>query len=91
MGSKYEPLAALLSRASVERLTLSFAQIEQIIGSTLPPSAHPSHQSFRMWWQNSYSGDTQHVQAVNGWHAAGWDVETLDISVSSVIFRKAIG
>ena len=51
---KYEPLQAFLEAlpTSDRDTTLSFDQVEQIIGDTLPPSA----TAHREWWANQEGG-----------------------------------
>jgi hypothetical protein len=42
--SKYDPLTRYLAGLAEDEATLTFAEIESIVGATLPPSA----------WQSSY-------------------------------------
>jgi hypothetical protein len=58
---------------------MSFAEIEALIG-TLPPSA----RTWRAWWANSRS----HIEATDGWLAAGWEVESVDLDRQIVTFRR---
>lgn len=50
MAKKYDPLKDFLVNLPVEvtEKTLSFIQIDQILDSSLPPSAH----DWRPWWAN---------------------------------------
>jgi len=72
--SKYDPLRTFLERASatVTEMTLSFDQIEGILGFTLPASA----RKHRPWWENPTS-TSRHSQA-QAWLAAGWKVDAVD-------------
>lgn len=81
-GSKYLPLQVHLSGVShlESHVELSFAEIEQIIGDSLPPSAH----DHREWWSN-HAGS--HVQA-RAWLEAGWDVDNVDRGSQTVRFRR---
>jgi hypothetical protein len=88
MASRYEALASYLSLHPGPTHTMSFAQIEQIIGYPLPPSAQPDHKMFRNWWANDRSQQSTHVQAKSGWLAAGWEVDSLDKNRRTVTFRK---
>lgn len=63
---KYEPLRRYLFAQSAERVTLTFAEIEVIIGAPLPASAR-----HRMWWANLRDHQPMHMQA---WWSAGWRV-----------------
>jgi hypothetical protein len=58
---------------------MSFARIEAFAGP-LPPSAH----TWRAWWAN----DRSHVEAKDGWFAAGWEVESVDQPRESDTFRR---
>jgi hypothetical protein len=62
---------------------MSFAQIEGLIGGPWPPFA----RTLRNWWQNTYSSKRRHVQAIHGWHAAGWVVDSVDRVRETVTFR----
>lgn len=81
--SKYARLSYYLDRFAPNRsqLLLSFSQIEQIIGESLPPSAY-SHTS---WWANDY---TSHVQSKE-WLAVGWRMKFVDFDQKVVMFEKA--
>lgn len=80
MASKYDALAEHLRRQSGSRHTMSFDQMAQLIGTPLPPSAH----AHRAWWAN----DRTHPQALNGWLAAGWEVDAVDWGLEAVTFRR---
>ena len=84
MASKYDALAAYLRRRSESPHTMSFAAIENLIGTPLPISSH-THKS---WCGNDRSPDSTHSQAKYGWLAAGWEVESVDPNRRSVTFRK---
>ena len=62
---KYEPLGKYLSSQPADSCTLTFSDVEEIIGGRLPASAR-THQG---WWGN----DKTHVQA-RSWMHAGWKV-----------------
>lgn len=72
--AKYTPIYEYLSGLpqSKNELTLSFGQIERIIGDRLPKSAH----EYRPWWGNEQSGS--HVQA-KSWMNAGWKVDEVNL------------
>ncbi len=80
--SKYAPLQMHLSGVphSESYLQLSFAEIEQIIGDRLPPSA----ANHREWWSN-HAGS--HVQA-RAWLEAGWEADSVDRGAQMVRFRR---
>ncbi|MCD4671686.1 MAG: hypothetical protein K8R77_03390 [Anaerolineaceae bacterium] len=83
--SKYDPLYDYLKRlpADVRDKTLTFAALEEILGFSLPNSAH----RYREWWSNPTSTDDMHVQA-RAWLAAGWKVETANQRDKWVRFRR---
>lgn len=82
---KYDPLGRFLENAapSLARITLTFGQIEQILGDTLPYSA----KHYRAWWANEVRSGT-HVQAPS-WLQAGWEVDEVDREAGWVRFRRA--
>ncbi|CAN5275596.1 hypothetical protein BH18ACT9_BH18ACT9_20210 [soil metagenome] len=76
--AKYDPLRDhLAERTSTEEVTLSFAEVEELVGG-LPGSAH-THTSF---WSNDSK-----VQA-KAWRAAGWHVEATNMTGQSVMFAR---
>ena len=82
--NKYDPLRTFLEHVApgTLELTLSFRQVEDIIGSALPPSA----RKYRQWWANPSSPhDHPYAQA---WLAAGWKVDTVDQRSEWVRFRR---
>jgi hypothetical protein len=85
--SKYDPLRIFLENAAkgVSEMTLTFQQIETILGFTLPPSA----RRHRAWWANPGTPhDHPHAQA---WLAAGWKVDTVNQHREWVRFRLDMG
>jgi hypothetical protein len=77
--SKYEPLGRHLADAAANgehMVTLSFGEIERIVGA-LPPSA-----SRRQWWANN-----SHGQALV-WREAGWHVDKVEIDARRVWFAR---
>ena len=61
-------------------VTLTFEQVEGILGDLLPHSAYVH----RAWWGN----DESHTHARNGWLAAGYRVKHVDLSRRVVTFVK---
>ncbi len=61
---KYEPLRAYLAAQPGPELTLTFLEVEAIIGARLPRSARA-----RAWWMESAAGPQ-----TRAWRAAGWAV-----------------
>ena len=79
-ASSYAAIGTHLSGSSDRETTLSFDEIEGIIGRELPASAH----RHRAWWANT---DT-HSQALT-WLSAGWKVDTADLDAKTVTFVRA--
>ena len=79
--SRYTKLAAYLQDQKVERIRLTFSEIEDIIGSPLPPSAY----EHRSWWANN---SKSHVQSQQ-WLDAGWRVSTINMTEGAIVFVRA--
>ena len=82
MSSKYDPLKAYLQDQRSKVVTLTFTQIEKILGSPLPRSARIR----REWWANEDPRDTRHVQC-RAWKLTG-RTATPNLSTSTVHFAK---
>lgn len=61
---KYLPLENYLKNLKANEISLTFKEIEKIIGGKLPPSAN----KYSQWWEN----DKNHVQA-KAWLNACWE------------------
>ena len=80
--SKYDPLREFLKASGAARVTLSFSQIEAIIGASLPMSA----RTYQAWWANqSGSGHGQ----CHAWLDAGFRVDGFDCASGWVRFTRA--
>ncbi len=79
--SKYNKLSHYLMRAEKSAFSLSFSEIEKILGFELPQSAYkyPAH------WANSPNYPTQIAKA---WLDAGYRTEQVNLSNRTVVFRK---
>lgn len=66
-GDKYIGLKNHLQQSQQPMVKLSFEEIEQIIGNTLPPSATNHAEA---WWSNN----EDHSQAV-AWLHAGYETD----------------
>ena len=76
---KYAHLERYLSQRRDDSCSLTFSQIEGLIGAPLPASAR-RHQS---WWGN----DRTHAQA-RSWMRAGWAVEQPRLAEERVRFAR---
>ncbi len=79
--SKYAPLRRYLEGIHADEVTLSFADIEEIIESDLPKSAH----DYDAWWANDSNG--KHVHA-NEWMNAGWKTSRVSLGEERVTFTR---
>jgi len=78
---KYQPLQDYLRSVTPgkQRVSLGFEQIEKILGQNLPKSAF----TYREWWANQQGGSR-----APHWNAAGFRVETVDLSRKIVRFAR---
>jgi hypothetical protein len=75
--SKYAPLENHLSGLEENSLTLSYEQLEQMLGFKLPNSAY----KHRAWWSNGKKGGSKF------WLRVGWMVESVRLG-DSVTFSR---
>ena len=76
-GGKYSRLITFLEKTPVDEITLSYADILDIIKVDLPPSAY----KWLIWWQNI---EQPHVSA---WMDLGWSASTIKLG-ESITFKK---
>ncbi|MVN87611.1 hypothetical protein GO986_12625 [Deinococcus sp. HMF7620] len=81
IGKKYLALAEYLARIQDDTTTLTFNEIEQLLGAPLPATARGQHA--RAWWANT---DT-HSQG-KAWLAVGWKTITINPEQETVEFRR---
>jgi hypothetical protein len=79
--SIYNPLRRFLETRNKPRISLSFRELERILGFKLPHSAY----AHRAWWANDHT----HTHARNGWLAAGYMVDYVSLDEKTVVFVKA--
>lgn len=75
---KYDALTDYLGVKNQQRLTLSFREIEAVLGFSLPPSAY----KYRAWWAN---GGHTHADA---WSNAGYCVDVVDFVNKTTSFVR---
>jgi hypothetical protein len=78
---KYEPLAEFLRTQRTNEVSISFADIERIVGAKLPPTA----QRHRAWWSNNPSNSVM----TKAWLDAGFRSEQVDLAAGRLVFRRA--
>jgi DNA-binding XRE family transcriptional regulator len=79
-GSKYQPLLEYLQRSDRREVTLTFTDIETIMGEPLPDSARQK----KAWWSNRTKGALQ----AEAWMRADFLAEEIDLAAEKVTFRK---
>ncbi len=78
--SKYSPLTTFLRRQPGTSFPMTFAEIEKVVGTPLPPSAY----KHRPWWSNN-TGNSVLTQA---WREAGWITSNVDMAGRKLVFRR---
>ena len=81
--AKYDPLSRHLMQQAGHEVLMTFAEVEAVIGATLPRSA----KAYPEWWANESDPRTAHVQ-VRSWLDAGFRT-TVNLSREMVKFTKA--
>ena len=79
-GSKYHPLFKHLQTCKAPEITLSFAEIEALIGDTLPASARKR----KNWWSNR---DSASALQANAWIRAEYHVHRVNLEEQRVTFQ----
>lgn len=79
-GSKYYRLFEHLQHCNQAVVTLTFAEIETLMGCSLPESARKK----KNWWSNRDSPGA--LQAI-AWVRAGYQVESVDLTQQTVTFK----
>lgn len=79
---KYRALHDHLRRMSGDEVTMSFAEVEQVLAGPLPTSA----RKYTAWWANETDGSHIHARA---WMNAGWRARP-DLQSERVTFVKSI-
>lgn len=80
-GSKYHPLFEHLQRLNQAQVSLTFVDIEALLGSDLPSSAR-QHEN---WWSNHH---TPKALQAHAWVDAGYHVAAVDLLQQTVQFYK---
>jgi len=80
-SGSYDALATHLLGLSAPTVTLTFTDLECLLGRTLPASA----RAHRAWWSNERSGAHTHARA---WMGVGWMVDRVDLRDATVTFRR---
>ena len=82
MPGKYRPLYQYLENRYADTVVLTFAQIEDLLGFTLPDSARVDHD----WWANNDPNDTPP-------HSRAWTLASRrarpNLNAQTVVFERA--
>lgn len=78
--SKYAGLGEYLKKQPANEIPVTFAEIERITGTRLPPKA----QHHRAWWSNNASNNVM----TRVWLAAGYQTERVDVAGRKLVFRR---
>lgn len=81
--AKYDPLRDELRRRGQPRITMSFAEIDQLVPGGLPNSAY----QYQAWWADEREPKT-HVQKL-AWLEAGYRVDRYDLAARTVTFIRS--
>lgn len=79
-GSKYYPLLIHLQHCEQPVVTLTFTEIEALIGCALPSSAFKK----KNWWSNR---DSASALQAGAWVSAGYQVGAVDLAQQTVTFQ----
>jgi len=80
--TKYAALGVYLKQQSRDRVPMTFAEIERIIGGQLPAS-----QRYPAWWSNNPMNNTM----TRVWLDAGFESEQVDVAARKLVFRRVSG
>lgn len=78
---KYEPLGQFLKKQQRDRVRMTFAEIESLIGAKLPKSS----KSHRAWWSNNPTNNVMTKE----WLDAGFETEEVELAAERLVFRKS--
>lgn len=81
---KYKGLYEYLKHT---KITLTFQEIEEMIGEKLPKGAYNQLKPYDFWRNDSSSMDHKKTQ-VDAWFGAGWQVGVVGVIAENVVFIK---
>jgi hypothetical protein len=77
--SKYDALRTFLETQHGERVPMTFAEIERVVGFKLPKS-----QTYPAWWSNNPGNNVM----TKAWLAAGYKTAQVDIEGRKLVFHR---
>ncbi|MHA1523500.1 MAG: DUF7662 domain-containing protein [Alphaproteobacteria bacterium] len=78
--SKYDPLGHFLAAQPLNKVPMTFAEIEKVLGFPLPGKS----PTYRAWWSNN----PQNNQMTKVWLEAGFQSEKVDLASAKLVFRR---
>jgi hypothetical protein len=78
--SKYSKLGEYLRSQRTKEIPMTFAEIERVVGTKLPPNS----PQYPAWWSNNPSNNVM----TKVWLAAGFRTEQVDTKARKVVFRR---
>lgn len=78
--SKYDPLMDFLDKCQDVEITLSYEEIEKIIGEKLPNTAYKKTE----WWSNH---DQTHTQS-SAWSDVGYKTKNVRLGMTVTFYRE---
>lgn len=78
--SKYDPLTKHLTRQNAAEVSMTFTELEKVLGFTLPPSA----RKHRAWWSNNPDNNVM----TKAWIEAGYNTADVEIEREKLAFQK---
>ncbi|WP_459348954.1 DUF7662 domain-containing protein [Asanoa ferruginea] len=82
--SKYSTLRDWLRSSGRSSVRMSFDELDDLVPGGLPPSAY-RHVP---WWSNESDPASTHSRSRLGWVAAGYRVETVNLTQRHVVFVR---
>ena len=80
---KYRPLNDFLLSKQAREVSMTFAEVEAVIGRSLPSSAF----TYPAWWANDPTPNRQS----EAWMSVGYRTESVDLRRRTVVFRRHDG
>ena len=77
---KYDPLTNFLATTNKNKITLTYSEIEKVIGFELPKSSYSDNR----WWLNN---DKTHTQSA-AWGNASYEVKFVDLGKHITFIKK---
>jgi hypothetical protein len=74
--AKYDPLVIYLKAQPFYRISMTFDEIERVVGFALPPAANAE----RAWWSDN--------AMTSVWAKAGFRIEQVDMASRRLVFRR---